>query len=229
MPEADGLLKSRSAKICGGLLFLFIILRLGIFGVWRKPVTEKQYDRPIALDQFVLTGADVPSPFALADSSTEGKATRIVPAKEALDALPPKLDLPDLAPVGKAALVRFKGATKAPAFLLVLVLKSSDDAKRIADALGTDETRGNWKVGAFAQDDRIILGVASSPASPAPLLAALRKKTKARKVWRRKIEKLRVIGNAILKMLIDILVFGFVFVVILFLCKWVFILRPLQE
>ena len=218
------MLKSRTARISAILLFLFVILRLGIFGWSRKQVTEKQYERPVALKHFALTGGEIPPDWRLL---ADGENPRPAALSELVTELPEEIRS-DLPTTGEGLLARYGRGADGKAFLLTAIFPSPEKAVEALAAFSEGRKDGAYSLRAFAFDDRLVLAAMPATTPPLALLTPLRKKLGERKATIRRIEKLKVIGNALLKILIDLLVFGFCFIVVLFLAKYVFIIRSVE-
>lgn len=221
------MLKSRTARICAALLLLFAILRLGIFGWNRKRVSAKQYERKVDLAQFLLSGKEIPEGWSLgAPGLDRPNPRRGVPLDVVAEL--PETARPPIDGAVEAIHARYERKADERFHLLVLVLPSKEKAVEAVSLAGASLSSPEWTVRSFAFDDRLVVALAPSSVSPLEFLTPIRKKVEARKAFMARIEKLKVIGNALLKILIDLLVFGFIFIVVLFLAKYVFIIRAIE-
>ncbi len=209
------------------LLILFIILRLGIFGWSRKRITNKQYDKPVSLKYFILRKNEVPKGWSLSPGELDRPNPQEATANETMKSLP-EACRPQLKAVGQAIAANYSHDQFGKAYIATFVLATPAEAISAVSIAGEAASSAKWELRSFAFDDRLVLALVPKGRSPIEFLGPLRKKVDAKKTYLRKIEKLKVIGNTLIKILIDLLVFGFVFIVILYVTKFVFITRKVE-
>jgi hypothetical protein len=187
-----------------------------------REVAPTRYEKPVLLRQLALPKTSVPSGYLLAMPRPEHTVPEVVKPGQLAGMVP------------QAASAGFPQPDEIAEYLVAVYQSSMGEKVRVVTARykGKDALSGAGRLSPphWTVVDQTVTWIDSDQPEGAKVFhAAFEQNAKLQKQKRQEWEKVFVAGDAYLKLFINIMVGAFGFLVLLFLVKWVLIVRPTQD